>query len=413
MITFLKYVFTKDFAFTVDLSIALAYVRGLISGNKNIAYTFVQHSTIQPMSLKTFFTPGPAAMYPTISNHVQQAFANQIPSLSHRSKAFEAIYQQTYENIRTIFQLPDNYAMLFTGSATEIWERLLQNCVAQESFHLVNGAFSRRFYDFAQLLGKTAHLHEVAFGEGFDIAELTIPETCEMICVTHNETSSGVSMPATDICILKEQHPDKLLVVDMVSSAPIPQLNFDKIDAAYFSVQKAFGLPAGLGVWLVNRHCLEKAQSLEAQGQITGTYHRLTNLWKSFDKFQTPPTPNVLGIYLLSQVTTDMLNKGMDQIRRETEVKAKILYSAFANREVFQGFEVFVKNPEHRSEVVVVINTPQSAKELIAATEKHGIVLGSGYSQYKDKQIRIANFPAVEVADVERLVDVLSRIQFD
>ncbi|OJJ17296.1 phosphoserine aminotransferase [marine bacterium AO1-C] len=358
------------------------------------------------MNPKIFFTPGPAAIYPTVAQHTQVAFAEQIPSISHRSKAFQAIYQQTYENIREIFQLPDDYAVLFTGSATEVWERLLQNCVAQETFHLVNGSFSRRFYDFALLLNKMPHLHEVVWGQGFDVSQIDIPGNVEMICVTHNETSTGVSMPVADIHALKDRYPNKLLVVDMVSSAPIPALDFTKVDAAYFSVQKAFGLPAGLGVWLVNRRCLEKAQRLESQGQITGTYHRLTNLWKSFEKFQTPPTPNVLGIYLLSKVTQDLLNKGIRQMREETQQKADLLYKAV---DTIEGLDIFVQNPAHRSEVVVVANTQGNAAELIQKVANQNMVIGSGYGKNKTSQIRIANFPATSLGEVEQLVEILKK----
>ncbi len=359
---------------------------------------------VNPMNPKTYFTPGPAAIYPTVAQHTQVAFAEQIPSISHRSAAFQAIYQQTYENIREIFQLPEDYAVLFTGSATEVWERLLQNCVAQETFHLVNGAFSRRFYDFALLLQKIPHLHEAVWGQGFDPAHINIARNVEMICVTHNETSTGVSMPVADIHALKDRYPDKLLVVDMVSSAPIPALDFTKIDAAYFSVQKAFGLPAGLGVWLVNRRCLEKAQQLESQGQVTGTYHRLTNLWKYFEKFQTPSTPNVLGIYLLSKVTQDMLHQGMRQIREATSQKAQLLYNAIEN---ITGLDAFVQNPAHRSDVVVVANTQGDAAEMIQKAADHNMVIGSGYGKHKTTQIRIANFPATSVGEIEKLINIL------
>lgn len=359
------------------------------------------------MSKQTFFTPGPAALYPTVTQHIQTALDNQIPSISHRSKEFQDIYEQTYHNIRAMFKLPDDYAVFFTGSATEVWERMLQNCVEKESFHLVNGAFSKRFAEFAQLMGKTAHKHEVPFGEGFDMDAVQVPDTAEVICVAHNETSAGVSTPVGDIHALKDRYPDKLLVVDMVSSAPLPLLDFNKIDAAYFSVQKAFGMPAGLGVWLVNQRCLDKAKQLEAQGQVTGTHYRLANLWKSFEKFQTPPTPNVLGIYLLNKVSHDMLEKGLEQIRRETEVKAKMLYAALGNKEVFKGFAPFVSNPRHRSESVIVANTPGSASEFIDKVAQHRMVIGSGYGKYQDTQIRIANFPATSVEQIEQLIGVM------
>ncbi len=353
---------------------------------------------------KIFLTPGPAALYPTFEQHLSQALELQIPSISHRGKKFQAIYQATEEALRALFELPSDYRVLFCSSANEIWERLLMNCVAEHSFHLVNGAFSKKFYQFAQALQLKSTQQTVAFGEGFNFDEITIPTESELIALTHNETSAGVIMPEATLHLFREAAPQSLIAVDMVSSAPYPALDFSKIDTAYFSVQKAFGMPAGLGVWLVNEACLAKAQTLEAQGKITGTYHRLTHLWEVAQKFETPETPNVLAIYLLGKIAEDMLAKGIQTIRQETETKAKMLYDFASNS---PSFEVFVKNPVHRSPTVIVLNYDGNSSTLLSQLSEKGFVLGSGYGEYKEKQIRIANFPATSVAEIEALIGLM------
>ena len=103
--------------------------------------------------------------------------------------------------------------------------------------------------------------HEVAAGEGFS-HPLEVPSSTEVIAVTHNETSTGVSLPLDFIYSFKTKHPDALLVVDAVSSLPYPDFDYSKLDSVFFSVQKGFGLPAGLGVWMVNDRCLAKAEQL-------------------------------------------------------------------------------------------------------------------------------------------------------
>jgi phosphoserine aminotransferase len=359
------------------------------------------------VSRKVFFTPGPAHLYPTYENHLKSALDAQIPSISHRSNQFRSIYQDTFESLKELFNLPDGYAILFTSSATEIWERLIQNCVEESSFHLVNGEFSRKFYEFAGLLGKKAHRQEAVFGEGFELDKVEIDYKSELIAVVHNETSSGVAMPEADIHALKAKNSKRLVVVDMVSSAPYPRLDFSQIDSAYFSVQKAFGMPAGLGVWLVKETCLAKAEVLQKKSLITGTYHRLTNLWKFFEKYETPETPNVLAIYLLGKIAQDMLVKGIEKIRQETDHKAQLLYDFFASD---ARFSVFVKNPAHRSPTVVVANTQMKAGDLIKQMTEKGMVLGSGYKDYKDSQIRVANFPAVSVEETEKLISEMKSL---
>ena len=91
-----------------------------------------QHNSI-------FFTPGPAALFPTVEDHYREAFRQNLGSISHRSSTFRKIYQHTVEQLRELLNLPTSHAILFTGSATEIWERVLMNTVEHESFHLVNG----------------------------------------------------------------------------------------------------------------------------------------------------------------------------------------------------------------------------------------------------------------------------------
>ena len=372
-----------------------------------------------------YFTPGPAQLYPSVAQHVQTALDLQLGSISHRSQKFRDIYQHTAEQLRVLMNIPNSHAILFLGSATEIWERILMNCVEHESFHLVNGSFSKKFYEFSLELHKYAHKFEKPFGQGFghddfikpatekalgkknareDDEKVRITDYAELICLTANETSSGVQMPVVDIHQLKRSYIDKLFCVDMVSSAPYPNLDYKLIDSSFFSVQKSFGLPAGLGIWIVNEKCLAKAERLKQyEGITTGTYHSLPTLWKNYLKYETPETPNVWSIYLLGKVAEDMNKKGIDLIRKETDIKAKLLYD-FAEKS--EQFDIFVKNPAHRSQTVVVLETPKPS-QVIEHIKTKGMVIGSGYGDFKNQQIRIANFPAVSVEDVENLIKEL------
>ena len=210
---------------------------------------------------------------------MRQAFKEGIPSLSHRSKKFEQISRETTEGLRQLLKVPPDYQIFFTASATEVWERIFQNLVAETSFHLVNGSFSKRFHEIGLQLNKKAEKIEVPAGQGFQI-ETNIPTNTELIAVTHNETSTGVSLPLELIAGPKEKNPDSLMAVDAVSSLPYPDFDFDMIDTLFFSVQKGFGMPAGLGVWMVNEKCIAKSESLTARNISTGSYHNIATQQK-------------------------------------------------------------------------------------------------------------------------------------
>ncbi|MBY0425692.1 MAG: aminotransferase class V-fold PLP-dependent enzyme, partial [Cytophagales bacterium] len=331
------------------------------------------------MSDKIFFTPGPAHLYPTVSTHIQTALKEDIGSISHRSKQFHGIYQHSAEQLRTLMGIPSGFQVLFLGSATEIWERSIESLVQKKSFHFVNGSFSKRYFEIAQLLQKDSQKIEATFGQGFNIETTQIPSDAELVCVTSNETSSGVYMPENEINEVKEKAPNSLLIVDAVSSVPYPKFDFTKVDSVLFSVQKAFGLPAGLGVWIVNDKCIEKANKLKASGKYSGTYHNLIALVDGAKKFETPATPNVLNMYLLGKVAEDMNRVGVEKLRSLTNQKAEMTYSFL---EKSPTFEPFVKEITHRSPTVIVADCQLPAAEIIELGKKDGLVIGSGYGAF-------------------------------
>jgi phosphoserine aminotransferase len=355
--------------------------------------------------VKINFTPGPSQLYFTVEDHTKRAFREGIPSISHRSKQFENIYSSVKEGLTSLLDLPNSYHILFTSSATEIWERSIQNLVANTSHHYVNGAFSSRYFEIATQLGKSATKTEVKEGLGFTDSQ--IPTAAELIALTHNETSTGVSLTPEFIHGFRSKYPEALIAVDAVSSLPYPAFDYHQVDSVFFSVQKAFGLPAGLGVWLVNERCLEKASLLQSKGLAIGTYHSLPSLAALEKKNQTPETPNVLGIYLLSKILDDFNRRGITSIRRETEYKAAILYQALDNHPKLKSFVV---EPSHRSKTVLVAECGTDLPEIVTALQSKELFPGDGYGKFKSTQLRFANFPTHSKEQFELLVDTLATL---
>lgn len=354
---------------------------------------------------KIYFTPGPSALYFTVEDHIRQALLKQIPSISHRSKEFSQTYRHIDEGLRQLVNLPEDYRIFFTSSATEIWERLLQSCVQKNTLHLVNGAFSQRFFRIAGQLGYEADAKEVTAGEAVNVDQLSSKVEPELIGVTHNETSTGVQQPIDDLKKLRELFPSSLLTVDVVSSFPVVQLPFATIDSAYFSVQKCFGLPAGLGVWLVNERMVERARQLAPTGRTS--YHGIDSFLSNYQKFQTPSTPNVLSIYLLGRVIADMIERGLDRIRMETRYKSAVLYHLLESK---HQLKPFVTEKPWRSETVIVGDTGAQTQPLIQELYRSGLVVGSGYGEFKSQHIRIANFPTHSKEQIEMLVDKIGEL---
>jgi phosphoserine aminotransferase len=356
------------------------------------------------MPKKIFFTPGPSAIYFTVEEHLRTALKDQVMEVNHRSAQAEGYYKTAIENLKSLMDIPEDFQIFFLSSATEIWERQLQNLVIENSFHYCYGAFSNRFYDFAADWHLKPQKATAEFGSLPTTDPSLIPADTELISMALNETSTGVSFPTEDIYAIRKAHPDALIAVDGVSAFPVVDLDFSQVDSAYFSVQKCFGLPAGLGVWIVSPRAIEKAEQKRAKGHSIGSYQALPNLLKNGTKYQTTFTANVLDIFLLSKVTGDMLEKGLDVIRREAKYKSALLYHTI---EQHPKLSAFVTDKKLRSETVAVANTEGDSAAIINALKDKGFVIGNGYGAYKGKQIRIASFPTHSKELIELLADTL------
>jgi phosphoserine aminotransferase len=336
---------------------------------------------------KTYFTVGPAQLYPTFATHIAQAVNEQVGSISHRSEAFRKMYQHADEQLRALMNIPNTHSIFFAASATEIWERMILNTVVHKSAHFVSGAFGKKFMEFSKLLGKEVQVYTSEHGEGFpNLPEYKIDSDVELICTTQNETSSGVSIRPDLLAAIKQKYPNKLLCTDIVSSAPYAQIDFKAVDCAFFSVQKAFGMPAGLGVWIVNDACISKSETIINKG----AHNTLVDYAKNYKNFETPSTPNTLGIYLLGKIAEDMNKVGIAHIRKTIDERAEAMYKINNNK-----LQPLVTDLAVRSKTTVVYKSTLSAKEWNAQLAADEFIVASGYGAFKQSEIRVANFPAI------------------
>lgn len=345
---------------------------------------------------KIFFTVGPSAIYPQVSEWSDEYFKSGYGSISHRSIEFQDIYKKLNAELRTLMKIPDSHCIFIASSGSEILERILQNCVSKSTFHFVNGAFSEKFYNYSLRLGYDAQKYEIDYGQGFEIIP-EIGEDTDLICVTHNETSTGIKTMEDFIHKIKLQNPKSILAVDAVSSAPFITLDYSLVDICFFSSQKAFGIPAGLGIWVINKEVAERCKNHSA-----GAHNTLSDYLKNYQKFQTPSTPNTLGVYLMGEVAEDMNKKGIDLLTKEMLAKKKMFHSIFHENSSLK----LINDGEYSSDTVIVAKYIKSKTEIDNLLKANNIICSSGYKEFKETQIRFANFPANSISDIECLKDV-------
>ncbi|MCR4280885.1 MAG: aminotransferase class V-fold PLP-dependent enzyme [Candidatus Kaiserbacteria bacterium] len=351
-----------------------------------------------------FFTVGPTQTHPSLGKFLNDGLKKGIYSISHRGREFGEIFAHTVSSLKKLLNVPVDFHVFFIGSATEAMELIIENCVEDKSFHFVNGAFSKRFFQTAQELRKHPNARIAQSGEGFDFANVKIPKYSELVGFTQNETSTGVKIEMADIRALKKKNPDKLFAVDIVSATPYAPVDWGAVDCAFFSVQKGFGMPSGMGVVIANDRCIKKAEKLHGKGMNIGSFHSFPTLLKSARKNQTPETPNAMAIYILGRICDSYNKYGLDKIRKETEIRAGAMYDFFDKH---SAYKPFVKNKKWRSKTVVVFNTPNGSAPVIKRLQDNGYIVGAGYGEFESHHIRIGNFPMHKISDVKKIIKLV------
>ena len=136
------------------------------------------------------------------------------------------------------------------------------------------------------------------------------------------------------------------------------------------------------------------------------SYHNIMDLAKYAADFQTVSTPNVLNIYLLSQVSADMLNRSIQMIRSEIRYKAAVFYKMIDSHSKLRPF---VSEKPLRSETVIVLSSGEHTKNIIEYLAEKNMIIGTGYGKHKTDHVRIANFPTHSKEQFEMLTDLVEK----
>lgn len=353
------------------------------------------------------FGVGPTQITKQLQNDVKYAFDNNLLSISHRSEQFTEISKNTVQQLRKFLNIPENYEIFYTASATDSWEICARNLVEKEAFCFTNGHFSNSFSECLNAWGKKCVMNEATWGELNNHQNAKIPKTAEIIALCHNETSTGVCSNSSIIKELRNKNSSKILVIDITSSVGCASYNISDADVWYFSVQKGLGLPSGLGVMIVSPNAIKRSKNLLEAGQKQGFYN-FTNMQKKManEKYQTMSTPNILGIYLLGKQLERFNKKTLKSIEQETTERAKKIYNFF---DAHNKATPFVTNKSIRSPYTINIKIEENAFNAYKKRAiKEGIQLGTGYGKLKKDCMRIANYSAINDRDIEKLFDIFS-----
>ena len=352
------------------------------------------------------FGAGPSKVRPEAVNALAAA-AGRYLGTSHRQQGVRTVVGRLREGLSQLFALPDGYeVVLGNGGATAFWDVATFCLIGRRSQHLSFGEFSSKFAAAAAAAPHLEAPEVIAAPPGTHPA----PEArgdVDLYALTHNETSTGVSMP---ILRPRDALPGSLVAVDATSAAGGLRVDPSESDAYYFAPQKCFGSDGGLWVALLSPAAVERTENLHRSGRWVPASLDLHIALENSRLEQTYNTPALATLFLFADQVHWMLDQGgLEWAASRCDRSAGHLYG-WAESSTYAS--PFVAEPAARSHVVGTIDLDDSvdATAVTAALRANGVVDTEPYRKLGRNQIRVALFPAVEPDDVAALTRCVDHV---
>lgn len=350
------------------------------------------------------FGAGPSKVPVEFIDRLRETGANLLGT-SHRKPAVKDLGKGITEGLKKYFNLPEDYSVVYgNGGATLLFDMIGLGMVESKSYHFTCGEFSKKWFkSHHKIPWVTAEEKAVDFGQGQTFGDASGVDA-DMICVTLNETSTGVIID--DLPVVNE---DQILAVDATSGGGQVPCDLSKVDCYFFSPQKVFASEGGLFVAILSPKARNRALKIS---EDTSRYIPEIMSWKqaisNSDKYQVYNTPSISTLFFLNEQIKLMNDTGYKNVVSEGKEKAQLVYDWAEEKSYLSPF---VKEPRFRSNVVCTIDVDEKlpVDSLLKKLHEEGVVYGiEAYRKLGRNQFRIGVFHNVLKQDVEKLIDLLT-----
>jgi phosphoserine aminotransferase len=384
---------------------------------------------------KLNFNAGPAILPAAVMEEAAEAVRElngsglSILEMSHRSPEFEAIIAEARQLVKDLYRLPDDYDVLFLQGGASLQFLMVPFNLLPEAgtaSYMDTGGWANKAIKEAKGLGKV-HISASSKEQNYNHIpkDVTIAEGSAYFHITTNNTLYGTEInelsrlraalaPAPKgeaNASARDAVPPRLtdgqalggkgagigipVVADMSSnifSGPVDATQFDLI---YAGAQKNIG-PAGATIVAVRKSLLGKT------GRKIPT---MLDYQVHIDNDSMFNTPSCFAVYVC-MLTMRWLKRigGMEAIGKHNEEKAKLLYDAIDNNELFVG--TAAKEDRSRMNVTFLLKDSSRDKEFLEMCEEAGIVGIKGHRSVGGFRASIYN--AMPLEHVKVLTEVMA-----
>ncbi len=321
-----------------------------------------------------------------------------VMEMSHRSKAFQDIIDSAEALVREIYQVPDNYKVMFVqGGASTQFAAIPLNFMngSGKADYILTGRWANMAFKEAKKYGDV-----VAAASSEDTTYTYIPDTtresfrpdADYVYICMNNTIYGTKyqyIPDTG---------DIPLIADVSSCFFSEPLDISKFAVVYGGAQKNVA-PAGLVIVIAREDMLGKARD------YTPTLLDYKIHADNGSMYNTPPCWTIYMCKLVLEWIKSI--GGLEKMKEINEKKAKILYDYLDSSKLFRG--TVVKKDRSLMNVPFVIGDKDMEAKFIKEATEAGFINLKGHKTVGGMRASIYN--AMPVEGVEKLVEFMKKFE--
>lgn len=244
-------------------------------------------------------------------------------SISHRSKEFQAIIDETEALWHELLNIPAGYKVLFLGGGASMQFCMVPyNFLNKKAAYVETGVWAKKAGKEAKLFGEVVTVASSADKNYTYVPKgYQIPTDADYLHITTNNTIYGTE--------LREDISSPIpLIADMSSDIMSRPVDVSKYALIYGGAQKNVG-PAGVTFVIIKEEFLNKVQR-----QIPAMLQYKTHVEKG-SMYNTPPC---FAIYTMRETLKWVKAEGgVKEMQRRAEERAKLIYDEIDRNKMFVG----------------------------------------------------------------------------
>lgn len=319
--------------------------------------------------------------------------------ISHRAKYFQPVMDEAEALMKELLNIPEGYRVLFIGGGASLQFCMLPyNLMENKAAYVNTGVWSKKAIKEAKAFGEVV---ELATSTNSIPTDYTIPQDCDYLHITTNNTIFGTEWSNNKLEELYKKKGTVRLVADMSSDILSRPIDVSQYDIIYGGAQKNLA-PAGVTFVIVKEECLGHV-SRHIPTMLDYRTHT-----ENGSMFNTPP---VLPVYT-AMLTLRWLkaNGGVQWIDARNKAKADLLYSCIDNSKLFMPT---INEIEDRSRMnICFVLKPQYEDlfdEFFKFASARGMVGIKGHRLVGG--FRASCYNAMDLEGVQALVDTIHEFE--